>query len=258
MRLHRISYFLLATTALLAGCSSTLDKLDNINQPPPMSAVENPQEKATYQPLTWPMPDTPPPPKQYANSLWQPGARAFYRDQRAARVGDILRVNISINDKAEVDNETEAKRDTTEKLGAPRIFGFEQTLAGNINMPVGIPLKNPANPASLLDITGNTNTKGTGSVKRGEKINTQVAAIITQVLPNGNFVIDGKQEIVVNKELRELSVKGVIRPQDIRSDNTIDSTQIAEARITYGGRGQISDVQQARWGSQVVDALAPF
>jgi len=259
---NKQSLFFLMATSLLAGCSNTLDKLDNIGNPPPMSEVINPQEKPTYEKLSWPMPETPPPQKQYANSLWQPGARAFYRDQRAARVGDILRVNISINDKAEVDNATEAKRDSTEKLGAPKVFGFENTLAGNISIPPlglnGLPLKNPATPSSLLDITGATNLKGTGSVKREEKINTQLAAIITQVLPNGNLVIDGKQEILVNKELREVAVKGVIRPQDIRSDNTVDSTQIAEARIAYGGRGQLSDVQQARWGNQVVDALAPF
>jgi flagellar L-ring protein precursor FlgH len=256
-----IALSLLAASALSA-CTNTLDKLDNINQPPPMSAVVNPQEKPDYQPMSWPMPETPPPARQYANSLWQPGARAFYRDQRAARVGDILRINVSINDKAEVDNETEARRNNTETLGAPKVFGFENTLAGNIPIPLlgkgKIPLKNPSDPASLLDITGNTNLRGTGSVKREEKINTQIAALITQVLPNGNYVIDGRQEIVVNHELRELTVKGVIRPQDIKSDNTIDSTQIAEARITYGGRGQLSDVQRARWGSQVVDALAPF
>lgn len=240
--------------SLLAGCSATIDKLENVGKPPPHSAITNPQEAPGYKPMSWPLPETQPPAKQYANSLWQPGSRAFFRDQRAARVGDILRVNIAIKDKAEVDNETERKRDNSESLGAPSVFGLEGKFAGNI-----IPFKKTIDPkGTLLDINGSTNTKGTGSVKREEKIETQVAALITQVLPNGNFVIDGKQEIVVNNELREISVKGVIRPQDINSDNTIQSTQIAEARITYGGRGQLSDVQQARWGSQVVDALAPF
>jgi flagellar L-ring protein precursor FlgH len=252
-------FCLLLAASALSACTNTLDKLDNIGKAPPTSAVVNPQEKPGYQPLTWPMPENAPPQQQYANSLWQPGARAFYRDQRAARVGDILRVNVSINDKAELDNETEGKRDTSETVGAPKVLGFENLLAGNVELfGRKLPLKDPGTPASLLDISGATNTKGTGSIKREEKINTQVAALITQVLPNGNYVIDGRQEIVVNRELRELTVRGVIRPQDIRSDNTIDSTQIAEARITYGGRGQLSDVQQGRWGSQVVDALAPF
>lgn len=246
----------LMASSLLAGCTNTLNKLDNIGNPPPSSPIANPNAKPDYQPLSWPMPETQPAPKQYANSLWQPGARAFFRDQRAARVGDILRVNIQINDKAEVDNETERKRDNTESLGAPNVFGYERLFAGNF-LP-NYHRDNVTDRTKLLSVNGSTNTKGTGSVKRGEKIETQVAALITQVLPNGNFVIDGKQEITVNFELREISVRGVVRPQDIKSDNTIDSTQVAEARITYGGRGQLTDVQQTRWGSQVVDALAPF
>jgi len=257
MQQTKLIFALLLASSALAGCSSTLDKLDRVGKAPPMSAIVSPTEKPSYQPMSWPMPETTPPAKQYANSLWQPGARAFYRDQRASRVGDILRVNIKINDKAEISNETERNRDNAETAGAPKVLGFETTLAGNVKS-LPIPLKDPATPASLLDISGSTKTKGKGTVKRDEKIETQVAAIITQVLPNGNYVIDGKQEMNINYEVREVSVKGVIRPQDIKSDNTIDSTQVAEARITYGGRGQLSDVQQTRWGSQVVDALAPF
>lgn len=254
MKLTDSCLWALLSASCLTACTTALDKLEGIGQPPKMAEVNNPQESPSYQPLSWPMPETTPPPKQYANSLWQPGARAFFRDQRAARVGDILRVNVKIQDKAELDNETERKRDTLESLSAPSIFGLQRKFAGNF-----IPsIKDTADPNNLLDITGNTNTKGTGSVKREEKIETQVAALIVQVLPNGNFVIDGSQEIRVNFELREISVKGVVRPQDIRSDNTVDSTQIAEARITYGGRGHITDVQQARWGSQVVDTLSPF
>jgi flagellar L-ring protein precursor FlgH len=256
MRLTKLTALLLVSS-LLSGCSNTLDKIENIGKPPPFEPVVNPQEKPDYKPLSWPMPENLPPQKQYANSLWQPGARAFYRDQRAARVGDILRVNVSIKDKAEVDNETERKRDNTDSLGAPKVFGFENTLAGNIRS-LPIPLKDPADPASLLSVNGSSNAKGTGKIKREEKIETQIAAMITQVLPNGNLVIEGNQEINVNFELRAVSIRGVIRPQDIRSDNTIDSTQVAEARINYGGRGHLTDVQQQRWGSQLIDAVTPF
>jgi len=249
--MQRISVLLLMTT-LLSGCHSMLEKMDNINKPPPQSEIMNPKEKADYKPMTWPMPETTPPQKQYANSLWQPGARAFFRDGRAARVGDILRVNIKINDKAQLDNESEGKRTTSDTAGASQILGL-----GN-KIKHFTPLANPADLGNLLDINGDTNTKGTGSVKRQESITTQVAAIVTQILPNGNLVIDGKQEIGVNFEVREVSVRGVVRPQDINSDNTIDSTQIAEARITYGGRGQLTNIQQQRWGGQVVDILSPF
>ncbi len=241
---------LLGSLTLLPACASTLDKLEQVGKPPVISSIQNPNQTPGYQPITWPLPEAQPPSKQYANSLWQPGARTFFRDQRAARVGDILRVKIKLKDKAELKDETERKRDSTDSLGAANVFGLE----GRIFR--GLP--GTADPENLIGITSGTNSKGTGNVKREETIETQVAALVTQVLPNGNLVIDGKQEIRVNFELREVSVKGVVRREDINSDNTIDSEQIAEARIIYGGRGQLTDVQQPRWGTQVIDAVSPF
>jgi flagellar L-ring protein precursor FlgH len=240
----------LAGMTLLGGCTATLDRLDEVGKPPKFAEVTNPTAQPGYEPLSWPMPETQPPTKQYANSLWQPGARAFFRDQRAARVGDILRVNINFEDKAELDNETERDRTTQENLATPQIFGLQHKIFKNL----------PGNqyPTNLIDMEGGSNTKGTGAIKRKEKIETQVAALITQILPNGNLVIEGSQEIRVNYEMREVSVKGVVRPQDIRSDNTIDHSQIAQARINYGGRGQISEIQQPRWGSQLIEILSPF
>lgn len=241
---------LLLAGSILSACTSTLDKLDAIGAPPKFAEVENPTANSAYKPLSWPMPETQPAPKQYANSLWQPGARAFFRDQRAAREGDILRVNVKFEDKAELDNATDRARTSSESLATPSIFGMQSKLFKR--------LPGEQNPADLVDLSGNAKTNGTGSIKRKEKIETQVAALITQVLPNGNLVIDGSQEIRVNYELREVGVKGVVRPQDIKSDNTIDLSQIAQARVTYGGRGQMSDIQQPRWGSQVIEALSPF
>lgn len=245
---HMISYLSIAT--VLSGCASTMDRLENVGKQPPLSKVANPQTDPQYERLSWPMPDPEPPIKQQANSLWQPGARGFYRDNRASRVGDILRVSVEINDTAQLDNQTKRDRVGEEKLGAPDVFGMEGKL--------GLGLPGKPNPSSLFDISGDSKTEGKGTINRKEKITTQVAAIVTQVLPNGNLAIDGSQEIRVNYEVREIGIKGVVRPQDISSDNTISSSQVAEARITYGGRGQITDLQQPRWGTQVIDAVSPF
>lgn len=243
-------HLLAATILSLTGCASTIEKLDRVGNKPPMTRVENPQTRSDYKPLSWPLPDPEAPGQQHANSLWQPGARAFFRDQRASRVGDILRVNIEINDQAQLDNKTDRSRGASENVAAPSVYGLENKL--------GMLTPGKPNPSSLFDIASNTSTNGDGKIDRKEKIRTQVAALVTQVLPNGNLVIEGSQEILVNYEIREVAVNGVIRPQDITSDNSIDSTQVAQARITYSGRGQISDVQQPRYGQQIIDVLSPF
>lgn len=235
---------------VLSACGATLDKLEQVGRQPEMSPVANPTTKPDYKPVTVPLPETPPPARQYAGSLWQPGARAFFRDQRANRVGDILRVKIMLDEKAELDNKTDRSRKSDESIAAPKVYGLEGRL--------GFLLPGKPDPSSLFSIQGDTQNNGDGQIRRKERIKTQVAAMVTQVLPNGNLVIEGKQEIRVNFEIREISVSGIVRPQDINSDNTINSTQVAEARIIYGGRGQITDIQQPRIGHQIIDALSPF
>lgn len=246
----RTFFALIATALLTSGCAAGLDKLDRIGKAPDFAPVEDPTQKAGYRPMTWPTPETPSNSKQYANSLWQPGARAFFRDQRAARVGDLIRVNIEIQDQAQLNNQTRRERKTNEEVGAPDVFGMEDKL---FKMLPGV-----ANSDSLVDLSNNNKSEGTGLINRQERIRTQVAATVTQVLPNGNLVIDGKQEVTVNYDLREISIKGIIRREDINSDNTIDISQIAEARVAYGGRGQVMDIQQSRWGWQAIEALSPF
>ena len=240
---------LLAATCLASGCAGTLEKLEAIGKPPALAKVDDPTAQKNYKPLTWPLPEAPVP-KPQANSLWQPGARAFFRDGRAARVGDILRVKINITDQAEFDNNTTSTRTTAEAVAPPSLFGLQNRLTG-----LGL---SPANQAGGISVTGNATHNGNVTAKRKETVQTQVAAMVTQVLPNGNFVISGKQEFLMNYDIREVSIKGVVRPQDIGTDNTVDSTQVAEARITYGGRGQNMDVQQSRWGSQAIEAISPF
>jgi len=235
---------------LTSACTDTADKLSRIGKAPPLSEVRNPQEDPSYKNLTWPLPKEVANEPQGPNSLWQKGSKAFFKDQRAMRVGDILRIKVVIDDKAELDNETKRDRTSDENLSIPGVMGFQADLKKLFRHSPSLD--------GLVDISGSGKNQGKGSIGRKEKIETELAAIVTQILPNGNMAIQGKQEIRVNGEVREVFVGGVIRPEDIASDNTIQSYQIAEARISYGGRGSLSDIQQPRWGSQVLDAISPF
>ncbi|MES2906434.1 MAG: flagellar basal body L-ring protein FlgH [Pseudomonadota bacterium] len=242
---QRAKAVLLATAASLAltACETT-DRLSEIGDKPKLTAIQNPVTQAGYRPVQMPMP-APQSAQREANSLWRSGSRAFFKDQRAHRIGDILTVRVTVADKATISNQTKRSRANSEEMGADNLFGLENTLKG-------------ASLSDLLKADSSSSSAGAGSVNRSEQLQTTVAAIVTQVLPNGNLVIEGRQEVRVNLEVREMIVAGVVRPEDIESANIIDSAKIAEARISYGGRGQISDVQQARYGQQVLDVLLPF
>jgi len=232
----------------LAACNAG-QRLTNIGKAPDLTPIENPAMSPEVRTVSLPMPEVQAVSYQ-PNSLWRAGARSFFKDQRAADVGDILTIAIEITDKAEIDNMTERTRANMEDAALSAFFGLESQL-DNI-------LPDEIDPDNLVDADSSSLSRGEGSVDREEIVNLTVAAIVTQVLPNGNLVIQGKQEVRVNFEVRELLVAGVIRPEDISNDNTINHTQIAEARISYGGRGQITDVQQPRYGQQVYDVLMPF
>ncbi len=232
----------------LAGCNA-LTRLSQVGQEPSLAKIENPAALLDNRPITMPMP-APVHVDRQANSLWRPGSRAFLKDQRAASIGDILTVIIEIEDEATISNTTERTRTAGEDAAASSLLGYEASL--------GAILPEAVDPTSLIDLSSNSNTQGSGSVNRDEEINLRIAALVTQVLPNGNLVIAGRQEVRVNFEVRELQIAGMIRPEDITSINTIFYDQIAEARIAYGGRGQLTDVQQARYGQQIYDILWPF
>jgi flagellar L-ring protein precursor FlgH len=236
---------LFAIVCLAGGCSA-VDRLSQIGEQPKLTAIENPTAQPGYKPVQMPMPK-PEVASYNANSLWRNGSRAFFRDQRAARIGDLLTVTVNITDKANLQNETQRSRTAKENSNITDFIGAKTITQANKILP-----------GNLLATDSTSSADGKGSVNRQESLTTNVAAVVTQVLQNGNLVVEGRQEIRVNYEIRELIVAGVVRPEDIQSDNTIDSSKIAQARIAYGGRGQIMDVQQPRYGQQVVDVLLPF
>ena len=251
------TFFILLVCVLLGGCG-TMGRLGSIGRAPKLSPVADVASPAIESSITQVSqaqrggvdPASLPPPSHPSPdaSLFRTGAGALFQDQRAARVGDILTVRINIADKATVDNATSRTRDGSESAGASSLFGLEKVIRKAVGVDTG----------NALASTSKSKSSGAGNTSRSETVNMTVAAVVTAVLPNGNLVIRGRQETRVNFELRELLVSGIVRPQDIARDNSIRHTQIAEARISYGGRGQLTDAQQARWGQQLMDVLSPF
>jgi flagellar L-ring protein FlgH len=230
----------------LTGCSRLLQ----VGQEPPLTPPGRPDPGGVVapSPATVPRHLAPPAPEPAAGSLWQPVY--LFSDRRARTVGDILTVVIEIDDEAALRNRTERARDAAEALDMSTLFGIPQEiddiLPGDLSLGAGV------------DISSDSATLGAGQIARDEKIELKIAATVTGVLPNGNLAILGSQEVRVNYELRDLQIAGIIRPQDFTRDNTIDYEKIAEARLVYGGRGQVYQLQQPRYGEQVLDIILPF
>ncbi len=236
----------LTTVALTLGGCNFLERLSEVGEAPRVSRIQDPTTALGYQPVSMPMP----PPQQPAagtNSLWRPGARAFFKDQRATDVGDLITVSVNINESGALTNKTTTSTTNSEAANAFTFLGAESILS-----------KIGANKASPWSFGSTSGMAGNGTMSRSEQVTVNLAATVIQKLPNGNLVISGKQELRVNGDMRELSVKGIIRSEDISTLNTITSDKIAEARITYGGRGTLADIQQARYGQQLFDIISPF
>ena len=233
----------------IAGCGNTLERIARVGEEPPLDPILNPNAQTAYRPVSLPMPD-PLTDARQPNSLWRQGSRAFFKDQRAGRVGDILTVVIEISDEAKLDNKTTRTRSADESAGLDNLLGYESRLADIFDHDVV--------PGDLANADSDSTSTGDGKVERGEDIKLRMAAVITQIMPNGNLVLQGSQQVRVNFEMRNLQVRGVIRPEDITSLNEVPYDKIAEARIAYGGEGTISDLQQPRYGQQIFDILFPF
>ncbi len=248
------SAFLTGVAALCLFTQGCVGRLDHLTGPPSMSppgAPRDPLPAAATDRLALahygkPRSDEP----GSSGSLWRSGPTSLFGDRRARTLGDILTVVIEIDEQAEMRNQTNRTRESTEGLSIPNFFGLPG-LAEDV-----LPSDGSLNPA--IDIASNSQNLGNGDIRREDRLTLQVAATVVNLLPNGHMVIVGSQEVRVNHELRDLQVAGIIRPEDISRRNTITYEKIADARVIYGGRGVISDVQQPRYGQKVLDSILPY
>ncbi len=241
----RLRLFALIALSPLAACSTVSEAVRGPELAPvgyPASLAPQTQQFVSAR--------EPAPQAASANSLWRTGARAFFNDQRASRVGDILTVQIDIDDSAKTTNASNSSRTSGTSVGVPAFLGLETSL-GKI-LPGGF------DPANAIETNSTSSNAGAGQVNRSEKISLTIAAVVTGIMPNGNMMIQGTQEVRTNADLRQLTVAGIVRPEDISSANTIRHTQIAEARINYGGRGDIARVQKTPAGQSLVERFSPF
>lgn len=239
---------LIAMVLALSGC---LERLGEVGRGPQLSSVDAgitaniAAERAA-------MAIAPPTPRREVyeqGSLWRSGPASLFGDRRAARMGDILTVIINIDDQATLQNSSSRTRSAGENMAISDLFGVDRLITNEL----GADVLNPA-----LGLTSGSNTSGSGSINRNEQIMLRIAATVVQELANGHLVVRGTQEVRVNAELRDLQITGIIRPEDISRQNSITYDKMAGARIYYGGRGMVSDVQAPRYGQQILEILAPF
>ena len=248
MRARFIPFLAIALAA--TGCAGHRRAVGDATRAPELAPMEDPRAIYAHQPVMMPEPE---PASDYAShpaSLWQVGARSFFDDPRAETIGDILTVLISIDDTASINNRTNRNRSSTEDANFNSFLGFEEAIARALPTSV--------TPSAAVNVNADSTSDGSGAVSRSETVDLTVAAQVTQRLPNGNLVIAGRQEVRINHEIRELLVTGIVRPQDITADNTVAHTKIAEARISYGGRGVISEIQAPRYGQRAWGVVSPF
>ncbi|MHA1558829.1 MAG: flagellar basal body L-ring protein FlgH [Alphaproteobacteria bacterium] len=245
---------LLIISFVLLGCQNLQHKLSTIGEPPPLSQIEDPTKLPNYQPISMPMPYAQTT-KRHSNSLWESGSRAFFKDQRAHKTGDIVTVTVNIDQKESISMNPKIERESKMNMSVTDFMGLESKAEKLFPKKQHAPgEKNP----SWLNFGSNPSLSGKAKYNVEDKLKFKIAATIIQVLPNGNLVVQGRQEIRLVNEVREVQVKGVARPEDITSTNIIDSNKIAELRISYGGRGELSDMQSFPWGQQIINKVSPF
>lgn len=240
--MNKTTFGTLLIALLVSGCSREM--IQEIGREPALSPVGSGLVPDRMERLDLP---TEVEHAQARNTAWRDSASDLFRDSRAVQAGDVVTVKVQIKDKASLDNTLERSRDS--KAGFNADLGYGVDIGSAVASGTG-------SVDGSLGRTTSTDSKG--AIARSENIDLLVAAVVSEVLPNGNLVISGTQEVRVNFEVRVLNVAGVIRPRDIAADNTISYDKIAEARVSYGGRGRVTEIQQPAYGHQIIDILSPF
>jgi flagellar L-ring protein precursor FlgH len=188
---------------------------------------------------------------KHEGSLWQENGplSELFLNLKARRVGDIVSVNI-------VESSSATNRATTSTSRESSLLG---KLEGFFNLEKRYPSSHPFfNPFSKVQGDLTSSFDGKGTTMRSGDLNAFITARVMSVLPNGNLMIEGSREVMVNNEKQMITLSGIIRPRDISPDNVILSTEISDARIGYSGSGVINDRQRPGWMANILNKVWPF
>jgi flagellar L-ring protein FlgH len=184
-----------------------------------------------------------------SGSLWRDTSRGLFADFRAAHTGDLVTIAIDENPRATGDATTSTERESSYTMGVDGFFGLTSALARAYP---------DLNPTELIGIMGHSSFDGGGSTGRSSRVRASIAVRVRRVLPNGDFFVEGTKVILVNEEELHIYISGVVRPADIREDNTVSSARLADAEIEFSGRGGLTDSTHAGWLAQIIQQVAPF
>ena len=254
---NRSKLFLLIAFLMLGGCLS--DKISEVGMAPQLTQIQDPTLLPNYRPVTMPMPRPRPLPGGKGNSLWESGSRAFFKDQRACNVGDILSVSVDMDQRQLMEVRPQMERETSSQFGIKQLLGIQPTFKSSQHHHAG--RRGATHPRTTDWLDGSSHSKMHGRQSRydlHDRMQFTIATTVVQLLPNGNMVVHGRMETRLVNELREVEIRGIVRPQDIGPNNTIAGSKIAELRIIYGGRGDLTDMQTIPWGQQIMNKVAPF
>lgn len=266
LRRTHLKVLSLIFTLLLQGCA--LERLSQVGDAPKLSQIHNPTQLPGYNPVSMPMPHPHEEPNRI-NSLWQTGSKAFFKDQRASKVGDIITIVVEIDQQESIEVNPNIQKSTSNDVTVNNALGYEYKAQKLM------PKKQPSSATAVgaaslagtiagavqpqwMKYSSKPSLSGTGKYDIKDKMNFKLAATVIQILANGNMVVQGRTEIKLANEVREIEVKGIIRREDVGASNTIKSDKIAEMRINYAGRGDLSDLNEIPWGQQIASKVLPF